>query len=218
MIDGVIFDADGTLLDSMSFWESTVYDMLSQFGVAADDALIKKLAPMSMYEGAVYLKEKYSLGISPEEFIEQENRLVEDFYSKRVMLKDGVRELIEMLADRKTPMTVASATDKYLIENALRHTGLLHYFTKVLSCSDIGEGKSSPAIYYSACSAMNTAPASTAIVEDSPDALCTAKRAGFVTVGIYDKSHNVTDHSKLCDVWFSDGFDSGIFARKLLDL
>ena len=86
-IQGVIFDADGTLIDSMGFWNSTVYDLLEEFGVTPDDDLLKLLIPMSMYEGAVYLKNRFSLPVSPEEFIRRENLIVEKFYSESVKLK-----------------------------------------------------------------------------------------------------------------------------------
>lgn len=215
-IEGVIFDADGTLLDSMDLWESTVYHMLEAFGVSPYDGLIKHLAPMSMYEGAAYIKDRYNISIPAEEFIARENKMVEDFYSNHVTLKKGAHELVSMLAERNIPMTVATATDKHLIEMALCHTCLRQYFMEVFSCSDIGKGKDSPAIYLRACSYMNTSPALAAVVDDSPTALNTARMAGFVTVGIYDKAHSYDKTQTVCDVWFPDRLDSETFAQKLL--
>ena len=212
-IKGVIFDADGTLLDSMGFWNSTVYDMLREFKVTADDETLKALIPMSMYEGAVYLKNKYSLEISPEEFIKKENLIVEAFYSNSVKLKQGVSELLTMLASKNIPMSIASATDRELIEKALKHNGIYDYFEAIISCSDVGEGKSSPAVFNAARSFLNTDTSETAVAEDSPEALNTAKNAGYITVGIYDKTQLSDCHKEICDLWFPDRFDADIFAR-----
>ena len=205
-IQGIIFDADGTLLDSMEFWDNTVYDLLAEFGVAAEDDLIKILTPMSMYEGAVYLKTKYSLDVSPEEFIERENRIVEQFYSHSVKLKHGVKELLFKLSEMNIPMAVASATDRDLIEHALRCNGILDHFRAVVSCSDVGEGKSSPAVYHKARSFLGTSVSATAVIEDSPKALNTAKQAGYITVGAYDKAHSEMSYEDICDVWLGNEF------------
>ena len=205
-IQGIIFDADGTLLDSMEFWDNTVYDLLAEFGVAAEDDLIKILTPMSMYEGAVYLKNKYSLDVSPEEFIERENRIVERFYSQSVKLKRGVKELLLKLSEMNIPMSVASATDRDLIEHALRCNGILDFFKAIVSCSDVGEGKSSPAVYHKARSYLGTTVSATAVIEDSPKALNTAKQAGYITVGAYDKAHSEMSYEDICDVWLGNEF------------
>ncbi len=205
-IQGIIFDADGTLLDSMEFWDNTVYDLLAEFGVAAEDDLIKILTPMSMYEGAVYLKNKYSLDVSPEEFIERENRIVERFYSQSVKLKRGVKELLLKLSEMNIPMSVASATDRDLIEHALRCNGILDFFKAIVSCSDVGEGKSSPAVYHKARSYLGTPVETTAVFEDSPKALNTVKQAGYITVGVYDKAHSEMSYEDICDVWLGNEF------------
>lgn len=206
-IKGVIFDADGTLLDSMGFWSSTVYDMLARFGISPDNELLKIINPMSMYEGAVYLKNRYSLSFSPEEFIEEENRIVEQFYTNKVKLKPGIAELLDMLSRKNIPLAVASATDRYLIEKALRTNGIHEHFKAVVSCSDVGEGKNSPKVYNKAREYLGTEICETAVVEDSPNALITAGNAGYLTVGVYDKEHLLSDYSGLYDLWFPNKID-----------
>ena len=84
------------------------------------------------------------------------------------------------------PITVATATDKYLIVGALKHLGIIHYFKDVISCTDIGEGKTSPKIYIECCNIMNTVPVDTLVVEDSLSALTTAKNADFKTMAVFD--------------------------------
>ena len=189
-IQGVIFDADGTLIDSMGFWNSTVFDLLEEFGVTPDDDLLKLLIPMSMYEGAVYLKNRFSLPVSPEEFIRRENLIVEKFYSESVKLKNGLQELLDLLAEANIPMAVASATDKHLIEKALAHNNIRSYFKAVISCS-------------------------TAVIEDSPNALATAKKAGYIAVGVYDKAQCRDGFTDICDIWLGDVTDISLIAKHL---
>ncbi len=182
MIKGVIFDADGTLLDSMGFWESTVYDIIKMSGAEEHEpGLIEKLTPMSMYEGALYMKERYPIKMSVEEMIAEENGRVLDFYRTKVTLRSGMGELVEELFAKGTPMAVASATEKAMIEAALEHTGILDRFKGVLSCSDVGKGKDQPEIFLKACELINTSPEDTLVVDDSPTAIATAKKAGFQT-------------------------------------
>ena len=78
-------------------------------------------------------------------------------------------------------MAVASATERTMIESALEHTGILGRFKGVLSCSDVGKGKDRPDIFLKACDLLGTSPEATLVVDDSPTAIATAKKAGFRT-------------------------------------
>ena len=182
MIKSFIFDADGTLLDSMGFWTSVVYDLAAASGKQPEDGLIETLTPMSMVEGARYMKARYGLKMPIEQLMEEENKRVLEFYSERVELIDGMKELVELLSRRGFPMVVATATDSRLIDIALRHTGIREHFAAVLSCSDTGIGKDRPDIFLRACELMGTKPDETLVTDDSPIALECAQKAGFPVV------------------------------------
>ena len=152
MLKGVIFDADGTILNSMEFWDSVAIDLIKATGVTPSDRLTEILTPMSMLEGAEYIKSEYNLPFSIEEIINEENKIVEDFYFNRVEMRVGTIEILEYLKKNYIPVIVATATDRYLIVGALKHLGIYNYFKDIISCSDIGMGKSSPDIYLKCCS------------------------------------------------------------------
>ena len=190
MINGIIFDADGTLLDSMGFWESTVFDVLKMAGV--DDRspkLIEALTPMTITESAAYLKKNYGIKLTAEEMIAREHQRIIDFYEREVELLPGMGALLEELAMRRIPMAIATATQRYMIEMALRKTGIYDKFVGVISCSDVGAGKNKPDVFLKACELTGTTPQTTLVVEDSRPAAETAEKAGFKVVLVNENTY-----------------------------
>lgn len=179
MIRGVIFDADGTLVDSHAVWEGAGVRYVAGRGIQPDASLNEALAPLTMEEGSVYLKERYALPESPEEIKQDFLRSISAFYLKEVCLLPGVEALLRMLQRERVPMVIATAGDRALLEAVLARMGVLDLFCGVLTCSDLHTSKREPAIYLSAAALLGTAPAETVVFEDDPAALKTAASAGF---------------------------------------
>ncbi len=209
MIKGIIFDADGTILDSMKFWDNVVVNLLLSQDVQPEKNLTEILTPMSMAEGAEYVKKRYSLKLSAEEIIEAENRMADEFYSQKVDLKKGAGKFLEFLLQRDIPCVIASATDRHLIESAVKHLNINTCFKRIFSCSDLGEGKSSPKIFLTASEFMGFSPNEVLVAEDSFTALTTAKKAGFKTLAVFDSTQKEYwgDIEKTADLSLKDGFE-----------
>ena len=188
MIRGVIFDVDGVLLNSMPVWENLGEIYLERLGIEAEKGLGETLFAMSLEEGADYLIENYGLKQKPEEIIAGLNREVQDFYGRKVPLKEGVRGYLQEFRDRKIPMAIATSGDRANAEAALKRLKVLSYFRAVFTCSEIGSSKSQPDIYYAAALQLDTDPSDTCVFEDALHAIRTAKKAGFRTVGVYDRA------------------------------
>lgn len=188
MTRGVIFDVDGVLLNSMPVWENLGEIYLEHLGIEAEKGLGETLFAMSLEEGADYLIENYGLKQTPGEIIAGLNREVQDFYGRKVPLKEGVRGYLEEFRDRKIPMAIATSGDRANAEAALKRLKVLSYFRAVFTCSEIGSSKSHPDIYYAAALQLDTDPSDTWVFEDALHAIRTAKKAGFRTAGVYDRA------------------------------
>lgn len=183
-----IFDVDGTLLDSMPLWEHVGEQYLIEKGCIPKPGMEERVRTMSMSQIADYCRTEYGIADSPETIIEEINGMVLEQYRTQVQAKPGIPELLERLKGEGVRLAVATASDRCLIEPALERTGLLPYFDLFLTCSEVGAGKDSPAIFLKAAETLETVPEQTVVFEDSLYAMKTAARAGFLLAGIFDES------------------------------
>lgn len=188
MVDGIIFDVDGTILDSMAIWMDAGNIYLKSKGIQSKEDLGEKLFSMTMKEGAIYVKETYNLDLTPDEIIEGINETVFDFYKNDAEPKEGVKDFLEYAYGKGIPMTVATATDRPMIEVAFERLGLTKYFKKIYTTSEFGKGKDEPDIFIAAAEEMGSNIENTWVFEDAFYSLYTAQKEGFKTVGIFDFS------------------------------
>lgn len=187
MIKGAILDVDGTILDSMGSWHDTGVRYLASIGIEAEPGLGDFLFTQTNYAGAVYMVDHYHLDKSVEEVAMKMSHAMDWFYFESPVMKEGARELLDRLEKDGVPMTVATSTDRYLLDAAFEKLDLSHYFKAVLSCVELGTTKCEPLVFYKASEVMNTDPGETWVFEDGLYAVKTAKKAGFRTVAVYDE-------------------------------
>ena len=208
MIQGVIFDFDGTLFDSMFIWDTAGEVYLRSIRKEPEADLQKVLKPMSLLQSAEYIREKYYIPLSVEDIMDGVNRTVEGFYFHTVEPKPGVIDFLEELHRRNIKMCIATATDRYQVEAALRRCGMRHFFSEIFTCTEVGSGKDRPDIFRKAMEHLQTDRRTTAVVEDAYHAVYTAKQDGFYVVGVHD-SHKCRQQEllHLADAYLSDYFD-----------
>ena len=197
MIKGAVFDVDGVLLNSMPVWENLGELYLESLGIEAEKGLGETLFTMSMEEGAEYLISHYGVEKTPQQIVDGIAREVRDFYENRVPLKEGVRQYLTELRERKIPMVLATSGDRKNAEAALKRLKVFSFFRGIFTSSEIGSGKNQPDIYFTAALQLDTEPGETLVFEDALHAIQTAKRAGFRTVAVYDRS----DDRDLAQIW-----------------
>ena len=196
MIKGVIFDLDGVILDSMLIWKDLGSRYLRGQGLVPEPDLNKILFSMSMEQGAEYLAEHYPIGVSSDDLLSGLREMLQNFYFDEVMAKEGAKELLEDLAARGVRITAATSSPREHVTRALARNGLLPFFDKIYTTSEIGISKHEPDIYNAAAAFMGTRPSETAVFEDSLYALKTAKAAGYKAVGVFD-AHGESDQDEM---------------------
>lgn len=214
-ITGAIFDLDGTLVDSMKIWDVLPGKVVRSFGAEPTDDLAYQLAAMDKQEAADYMIKTFLLPLSREEVLNRVNELVDEEYSSIVPLKKGADVLLEFLHSNKIPCSIATASEVSQAEQAMKRLGQWERFQFVLSCMQCGS-KSSPQIYYQAAERMGTVPEQTLVFEDALHAAQTAKKAGFVVVGVFDPS-SAADEQKMravCD-FYLPSLDDPVFLNQL---
>ena len=203
-IKGAIFDLDGTILDSMTIWGDIAIDYLKSHGATPRDTIREDLRATNTVEEAEHYIKHYGINKSVEDVIHGRDSMMLKRYMTDVKVKSGVREVLEALKNRGVKICLATATERNLAEPAIKAHGLDGYFKHIFTCTEENTSKKFPDIYNKAAEFLGTAPHETLIIEDALYAAKTAKRAGFVTIGVYDfVSDNIQDELReVCDYYF----------------
>ena len=186
-IKGLIFDLDGTLLDSMHCWENVDRSFLIENGINPPAGISDIVKKMTIQASANYFKTQFSLRQSCEDIINRIEEIVREQYYSSIPLKEGVYETINKLKSVGYRMCVATATYNRLASAALKRLGIIDCFEFILTCSDVGAGKDRPDIFIEAAKKMDCTESNALVVEDSLHCIETAAAAGFYTAAVYDR-------------------------------
>ena len=213
-LQGAIFDLDGTLVDSMPWWE-TIWDVVSAAHFQGKPCrpareVEERMHTLFVVETVRLLRDYYAseLGveIAFDDLFATVNNDIDDFYRTRVKLKAGVQELLQALHERSIPMCIASATERESILVVLRGCGIEHYFSGISTCPEVGKSKTEPDVYLAALKGLGTPIETTWVFEDAFTGLNTASNAGLRTVGIYESQESRYEEMKRkADVYVDRG-------------
>ena len=185
-----IYDMDGTLVDSMTYWRNLASEFLQSKGISeVSPAVSERIRPMTMTESAALFIEEYGLSGTAESIAAEMNAMMDEHYRRDIPLKPGVAAYLEALHRRGVTMCVASATAEDLMAACLTRLGVAHYFSFLLSCETVGTGKSRPDVYWEAANRLGARPEEISVYEDALYAAKTAKQAGFYTIAVRDDSN-----------------------------
>lgn len=183
---GVIFDCDGTLLDSMDVWRDLEANLARRANVELTQTDVDILTTCTIPECGAYFYEHFGLGTSGADVVEMINDFMLTFYRTRVEARAGALAFVRELAARGVRMSVASSSPLPFLQAGLERCGFAPYMDAIVSVDDVGASKREPAVYDRARELMGTALDTTWGVEDSLYAIETLAGASYRTLGIYD--------------------------------
>lgn len=183
----VIFDLDGTLIDSMWVWEEIDREFLGKRNLSVPSDMEKELEGKSFTETAEYFKERFQLEMSVEEIKNEWNTMAWEFYTKKVTLKQGAKEFLDELKKNNIKMGIATSNSIQLVQAVLKALNITEYFSQIRTACEVGRGKPYPDIYLKVAEELGVMPKKCLVFEDIPNGLRAGKSAGMTAWGIEDR-------------------------------
>lgn len=186
-IDAVIFDLDGTLVDSMWMWKQIDIDFLNKRGIDLPEDLQKAISGMSFTETAAYFKERFHLGESVEEIKAEWNEMAYEKYMNETPLKPGVLNFLKDLKAKGIKTGIATSNSRHLVEAVTRQLGINIYFDEIRTSCEVSKGKPAPDIYLLVASELGVDPARCLVFEDIEEGIMAGKNANMRVCAIEDE-------------------------------
>ena len=204
--EAVIFDLDGSLVDSMWMWKAIDIEYLASHGIKAPASLQKDIGGRSFVETAIYFKERFNLADSVEKIGDDWNKMAWDKYTNEVPLKDGVMAFLDKCEELGIKLGIASSNSTELIEQVLASHGIMDKFKSIKSGTQVVKGKPAPDIYLTVADELGAVPSKCLVFEDLVDGIKAARNAGMTVFAVSDDYSRHSDELKkeLADDYIED--------------
>ena len=183
MIDAVIFDLDGLLIDSEHVWDDARREFVAEHGGRWTDRAQRDMMGMSSVEWSRYVNRELGVDLPPEQISEMVAGRLADLYRDHLPLLGGAREAVQRLAQR-WPLGLASSSNRELIDDVLDMAGLAECFKASVSSEEVARGKPAPDVYLETARRLGIAPERCAAIEDSHNGIRSAAAAGMRVLAI----------------------------------
>jgi HAD superfamily hydrolase (TIGR01509 family) len=183
VIQAVVFDLDGVLVDSEEVWDEARQQLAEERGVGWPERASRDMMGMSSPEWSRYMRDEVGIPAEPEDISADVVRRLEAIYRGELPLFPGALTAVERLAAR-WPLGLASSSNRELIDLVLELSELGRYFAVTVSSEEVARGKPAPDVYLEAARRLGVDPKSSAAVEDSENGIRAAKAAGMGVVAI----------------------------------
>jgi len=188
----IIFDLDGTLIDSMGIWRQVDMDFLGSRGISVPDDLFEHMPQGNSYnQTAKYFKDRFCLPDSVEEIMDEWTAAVRWHYEHDVSLKEGAKDTILCLRSIDIPLAIGTSNHDDLASLALSQHNLYQYFKTVVTGTHDMLGKPFPDIFLKAAKELSVEPGECIVIEDTLNGIRAAKAAGMYAIAIWDEDSNL---------------------------
>lgn len=208
-IQAVIFDIDGTLVDSMSLWHEIDIAYFERIGIPMPPDVQKAVEGMSFRETALYFQKHFQ----PErEVTDIENDWIEmahEKYLSEIKAKPGAKEYLDFLQEKGIKLGVATSNDKKLAYAALSPHGFSEKLDSLRTSGEVNKGKPAPDVYLKVAEDLKIAPENCLVFEDTPSGMQAGKAAGMSVIGVRDdvSGRQIDEIMAVCDEYIENFYE-----------
>ena len=185
-VKAVIFDYDGTILDSMGAWHTLERDLAQRANITLDAAEKSRLNACTLSQLVAYFHNTYGVGESYDALFEEARAQLLNEYHNEIQPKKGALELLARLKDDGVKLALASASPLFLIEAGLKRFNIHHIFDVIASADQENTSKQNPRFLQAVAQSLDSKTCDMWGIDDSVYALDVMNHLGFSTIGIYD--------------------------------
>ena len=182
----VIFDLDGTLVDSMWIWRDIDEEYLARYGLTMPPNLQQDIGGISITQTAIYFQKRFGIKDSIEKMIADWDEMAMHKYKYEIPLKDGIMTLLKALSDKQIPCGIATSSSNALTKAVLEARHIDGFFSAVVTGEDIHNGKPNPEIYEICAKKLGVDPQRCIAFEDMVCGIQAAKGAGMRVCAVED--------------------------------
>lgn len=208
-IKAVIFDLDGSLVDSMWIWKDIDVEYLGRFGITLPHNLQKEIEGKSFSETAVFFKERFQIPDSLEQMKEDWNRMAWDKYINDVPLKPGADLFLQYCINHGIKLGIATSNSRQLVEAVADARGFGKNFDCIMTACEVAKGKPAPDIYLAVADKLGVQPKDCLVFEDIVPGIMAGKNAGMRVCAVEDEysMHQTLDKKELADYYIKDFYE-----------
>ncbi len=211
-VKGVLFDLDGTLVDSMWMWKEIDIEYLGRFGISLPEGLQEQIEGMSFSETANYFQSHFpQITENIEEMKASWNRMAGEKYATKVFLKPGALGFLKYLKTHGIRTGIATSNSYELVHTVLSALGVEQYFDEVHTACEVGAGKPAPDIYLYVAKTLDILPEDCLVFEDICKGIMAGKAAGMRVCAVQDLYSKEAEEKKraMADYFINDYRDFG---------
>lgn len=209
-IQAVIFDIDGTLVDSMGVWHDIDIEYFKLLEIPMPPTIQKDIEGMSFTETAVYFKETFRIEEKTVEDIKLDwIRMAQEKYLYEIKAKPGAKEYISFLKEKGIKIGCATSNDRNLAMAALQPHGWTSKVDALRTACEVNAGKPAPDIYLKVAAELGVAPENCLVFEDIPNGMRAGKAAGMTVIGVEDERAKKykEEIDRICDYFIKDYYE-----------